>query len=874
MVRFWNSLVVRFGLLFTFLVISCVLISGYLVFDQAAAMILNHSKERIQNDAQLVQRSFYRLLDEVSYDIAVWTNNPTVENYINDPSLYHAEQTEKLASVILKNKPAYFQLRILEAGTGEEIIRFDKKYGMIIKTPTDALQNKGNTEYYLNAVSSPEEYYFSEINLNEEYGKISMPLTPTLRAVGKIYDGQNMVRALLVINVDLTSFYHGLEQMIRSDSRLIITDSKGEYFFGEQKNKCFASQLGHEASFPNDYQIDWHAFVAQQHAVGSIKGTDGKDYVVQMDELIYSESQHQLYLFTMMELDSLMADAESVRNSSLKTVFVVGVIALFLVFFFIWILSRGINQITRAVSDLDHHTESKVDLPIGRKDEVGLLARSFSNMRQRIDHQVTELKTALFSEQRAIKERDEFLQNMSHELRTPLNAILGLTQLLNKNKRTAEQQPIIDSLYRSTINLTGLMHDILDQQKLMEGRVKLKLIPSNLYDLLYDIYASYQYEAVNKGLTFDFGVAQELKHKTLLMDPLRFNQIVINLVVNAIKYTKIGTVTLSAELREDHLIVDVHDTGEGIEEENLQYIKERFYRAVDERGVKIDGFGLGLSIVKQLIELFGGKLTVTSELKQGSKFSVILPVTEVSHDSLKSRGVEQTHYPKLLGQYRVLHVEDDPSALLLVKSTLQLPFVSLIQVSSIEAAVNINQELKPHLILTDLMLGSEPMSASQRTEWIDEADAPVIVLSAFDADVSHAESANYLQKPFDLNQLLDLVMVKLGSQEFDLPYMNGIYAQYDHRPDKIANYLKIMISEFNTYIQRIEEVKISQEEKEWKAILHKLITHINAMKLEKLAESLPNGVHDLDESQLTTIINQLRFYLCFFRNELRINSID
>ena len=180
-VSFWNSIIIRFAILFTLLVILCVLISGYLAFNQASSIILEHGKENISHDAQLAKQSFYNLLKEVSNDIAVVTNNPTVELYITDATPFNTEQTDKLAEVLLSNKPEYFQLRILDVNDGNEIIRFNKSNDSITKTPEDQLQNKGDKEYFTNAISRPEiAYYFSEINLNEEFGKVSSPITPTL----------------------------------------------------------------------------------------------------------------------------------------------------------------------------------------------------------------------------------------------------------------------------------------------------------------------------------------------------------------------------------------------------------------------------------------------------------------------------------------------------------------------------------------------------------------------------------------------------------------------------------------------------------------------------------------------------------------------
>jgi len=301
--------------------------------------------------------------------------------------------------------------------------------------------------------------------------------------------------------------------------------------------------------------------------------------------------------------------------------------------FFADLFSRKINQVTKAISNYDKGITDDINLPTGRKDEIGTLAKSFSMMKAKIDGNVKELNSALEKEQHAKKQRDEFLQNMSHEMRTPLNTILGLTQLLYKQLPSETQLPIIHSLERSANNLAGLVYDVLDHQKLLERKVQIVNRPTDIGELLRDIHSSYEFEALQKGLSFRLNLDKKLDGHRYETDSLRLSQIVTNLVVNAIKYTKKGNIEIIADIESGNvpiLNLKIKDTGIGILPENIAKINERFFREEEDLSGRYGGYGLGLSIVKQLTELFGGTLKAVSKKGKGSEFQVTIPLLQIS----------------------------------------------------------------------------------------------------------------------------------------------------------------------------------------------------------------------------------------------------
>src|SRR5690606_618330 len=318
-----------------------------------------------------------------------------------------------------------------------------------------------------------------------------------------------------------------------------------------------------------------------------------------------------------------------------------------------------------AISNYDKGIDNSIELPIHRKDEIGALALTFYKMKTKLDSQVHALQTLLKKEKEARNQGDEFLQNKSHEMRTPLNAILGLTKLLLKNTPSQAQIPIINTLIITSKSLAGLVYDVLDHKKLTEGLVHITHEPTNIDELLKDIYATYQYEAMQKGLIFTLDIDEKLKTQSFLTDALRLSQIVINLVVNAIKYTQNGTINLSAKLVNEKgslLEVIITDTGIGILPENIDRINDRYFREKDDLSGRYGSYGLGLSIVKQLTVLFGGTLKAVSEKGKGSEFCVKVPVIPALNAETKLTD-KQIIYPKLKKHYKILHIEDDLSTL-------------------------------------------------------------------------------------------------------------------------------------------------------------------------------------------------------------------
>jgi two-component system, sensor histidine kinase len=865
-VRFWNSIVSRFALFITGLLLFAILLSGYLVFRKSSTVIIDFAKERIRHSAELAEQSFYSTLVEVSNDIAVISSSLALQNFVNHPDGHTTEVLNRLFEVMLINKPAYFQIRFIDS-SGLEVIRFDKIAGRVQQASSGDLQQKGDRDYFQEALQiQPGAYYYSKINLNEEYGVISEPPTVTLRAASPVADQNQQKCGIVIINVDLTAFYEELDRISTSGTHFYLIDNQGQYLYEPEHGREFGLQRGTGYTFYQDFKVN---IISNDTMPGEYQDTEGNPYLYLIRQFDYFNGQREAFLIASIKEADLLESARSVRRESLQSLALVCLVSLLLSYFFTRLFSRQINLVTRAISSYEQG-ERDTGIPVHRNDEIGVLARSFAAMRQKIDETLADLNTALKEEKKAKIQRDEFLQNMSHELRTPLHAIQGLTQLLRKNKPSEAQMPIIQSLERSVNNLTGLVYDVLDHQKLVEGKLTIHLKPTNIAHLLEDIYGNYQFDAVRKGLEFSHRISPALYKQEYHTDALRLSQIVINLVVNAIKYTEKGRVMLTAELTGNEqavLEIRVEDTGIGIHQENLERINDRFFQESKEISGRYGGYGLGLSIVKQLVILFGGQLIAESRKEAGSRFTVRIPVVPVMDvDQLVKEPVSVYNLPVLKNHYRILQIDDDPSTREMVVLALDPKQFELMPLTRIDDLENILVQFSPHLIISDLMLADRNISPDllelQRRQ---EISCPVIVVSALDPPALNKVSAYWFQKPFDLHRLIDRIYQLTGSQEFPVPDFKEIAHNYDQNQQKINRVLEILEIEFQVFIGRLEDLLTSSSLAEWQSIAHKLITHTRTLALHELTDILEQN-HTIPAPQdLKRLQHSLRYALCCIR---------
>lgn len=319
-------------------------------------------------------------------------------------------------------------------------------------------------------------------------------------------------------------------------------------------------------------------------------------------------------------------DKQAIQNTSAAIATIT--VALLLIFgvvlteLYIWI-AKPISALSRVIQRY-RSGDFTVRVPQGVStgSEIGFLQASFNQMAERIEDMVSDLR-------KLDQLKTDFLSTVSHELRTPLTSIGGYVKLLVSGDAGAVNETQKEFLFiidTNVVRLTHLINDILDVEKMQSGKMELEREPQDLVGILRECRDTFDILAKQKNLELCFNVPHQLL--TVLGDRDRLVQVFMNLLSNAIKYTKSGAVEVMAEQTDYAILIRVRDTGVGISKEEQEKLFQKFYRARSGLASEEGGTGLGLVIVRGLVEAHNGTIAVDSEPGRGTTFTVTLPVSD------------------------------------------------------------------------------------------------------------------------------------------------------------------------------------------------------------------------------------------------------
>ena len=420
------------------------------------------------------------------------------------------------------------------------------------------------------------------------------------------------------------------------------------------------------------------------------------------------------------------------------------------------------------------------------KDEKGKVLRWIGtntdiSEEKRIETELTEAK--IFAEQAkgkaeaaknkaetAMQAKQQFLSNMSHEIRTPLNSILGFTNVLMKTELGEQQKDFVQAIKTSSNSLLILINDILDLAKVDAGKMTFVKQPFEIRQSLTSILHVFDLKFKEKNL--ELVNEHDSKIPSILLgDPVRLNQIILNLMSNAVKFTNKGKIILSVNLQsedEENVSIEfaVTDTGIGIAAEKINSIFNLFEQAEINTSTSYGGTGLGLAIVKQLVETQGGSINVTSQLGQGSTFTFILPFGKTNLKAAEE--IETLKRDIKVESLRVLVAEDVALNQLLIKMILSDFGFEHEVVNNGKIALEKLQTNNYDLILMDLQMPE--MNGFEATEYIRKTMKSNIPIIALTADVTTVDVAkckefgmdDYISKPINekilYNKIVELVI--------------------------------------------------------------------------------------------------------------------
>ena len=367
--------------------------------------------------------------------------------------------------------------------------------------------------------------------------------------------------------------------------------------------------------------------------------------------------------------------------------------------------------------------------------------------------------------------KDEFLAIVSHELRTPLNPILGWSELLSVGKLSPEQTAKgITVIQRNAKLQAQLVEDLLDVSRIMRGKIKLDKVPVDLANIINMAIATVELNAQAKSIS----IITEFQSNVIVTgDAQRLQQIIWNLLSNAIKFTpEAGKITVKLDKQEHFARIRVIDTGQGIEAKFLPYVFDRFRQADSASTRNFGGLGLGLAIVRNLIELHEGEIAATSPGKnQGATFTVKLPLK--STKKLNSSSLKNSRSAKGLQNIQVLAVDDEADSLSMLAFILEQEGAKVTTATSAKKALEILAELTFDLLISDIGMpvinGYELMRQIRATK-SSNATIPAIALTAyageFDRDrASKAGFQQHIAKPLNLDTLISVSIALIQSSK-------------------------------------------------------------------------------------------------------------
>jgi signal transduction histidine kinase/CheY-like chemotaxis protein/HPt (histidine-containing phosphotransfer) domain-containing protein len=403
------------------------------------------------------------------------------------------------------------------------------------------------------------------------------------------------------------------------------------------------------------------------------------------------------------------------------------------------------------------------------------------DVNQRLEWETTRANALAAQAQEASLAKSHFLANMSHEIRTPMNAIVGFADLLADEDLTGEQKNDVNIIRDSAGNLLTLINDILDFSKIEAGQLDVEMIDCSLTQLLGSLESLTKPHANKKSLDYRIVAIGDVPVR-IQSDPYRLLQCLTNLINNAIKFTDQGHVTLKVSLHEetrnDSIRFDIEDTGIGIAKHRQQAIFESFTQADGSTTRQYGGTGLGLTVTKQLTELLGGTLSVTSKPGAGSTFSLRIPVgMDITGQSFLNRNdrvdpifeaLQPADSPLFSGT--VLVAEDVAASRKMMELILQKLGVDVIVVEDGQQAVQKALTEPCDLILMDMQMPRMDGYAATRSLKQQGCPTPIVALTAHamkgdEQKCVEAGCDGYLTKPIERGELRRLLVKYLSTEQ-------------------------------------------------------------------------------------------------------------
>ncbi|WP_238883843.1 Cache 3/Cache 2 fusion domain-containing protein [Clostridium sp. YIM B02551] len=621
------------------LIIFAVSVLGFLIAERSQKAVLTEVNEKSQRLTESICTTLSvrnDLLTEKSYGdlnfamsilndldgMRVDYNETVKVGEFNLPVLYAGKQRLSLDNTIVD------KLKQSTGTVGSIFLLHDNK--LIRVSSTISVEDKSIIGTY---IPSDSLAYKKILNKEEYIGDISIQNNSYITRMKPLIDKDNKVIGAIGIGNKVLNDY--LEETL---SNIKLGQTGYVYILDSEGNVIVHP-------YDKGKNVKSYDFVQNMHTNSSGKIEYTYNGIKKVGYYKYFEPWHW-YIVTSANYDELNSSAISIYETTLLTglgiVILGGIIALIIAHN----LVKPINKLKDCV-EIAGKGDLSVRCDINSKNEIGILSNSFNNM-------LVENNRLLEETVQYDKLKTEFIANMSHELRTPLNIIFSTAQLFDVFIKSGEDVDIkkikgyTGSIKQNCYRLLRLVNNLIDVTKIDSGFVSLELMNANIVQVVEDITQSTAEYVQNMSRTIIFDT--DVEEKIMAFDPAKLERILLNLISNATKFTNPGdSIEVSLFDKGDHVIISVKDTGVGIPEERIPELFQRFKQIDPLLSRSHEGSGIGLSIVRALVEMHGGTIGVKSKFGEGTEFNIYIPAkvikeepkTKVNNDLNNQSNVEK-----------------------------------------------------------------------------------------------------------------------------------------------------------------------------------------------------------------------------------------
>jgi len=636
------SVVMKVALLAASVTALASLTVGSLIFSGSSEIVYQNALNRLKYETNIKSLKLVSDIKSLSGDVRYLAGTPPIkgipralQNAGIDPTDNSSQEKwesrlSTIFSELIRAKPHYLQIRYIGVkDQGKELVRVDRQGQLIQTLQKQNLQKKGNTPYFKKTVHLPPgNVYLSSVTLNREFGKLSQPYTPVIRAATPIYFDRKLF-GILVINMEFTTIFNDLITNTPRELTPYVTNEEGYFLAHPDRNQTYGFDLGHESTIQKTYP---GFTLLKSHDLRDTEfTTEINDHVIHVVKSQYDKSHPETFFAIM-----LSTSKENLHSGSLQLKYQSYLFILLLVILSIVIASilatrlmRPLHLISIAADDLAHGRDVN-NLPVNSSDEIGELARSFDDMRHQLEDKEQELILSQGRVHHASKMASlgEMASAMAHEINTPMQTINLIAQRIQRQiKKDISIDEIDQSMTKITASVTKISDIIESLRKVSRDSTEDDFSEVRIKELLQDTVNMTEERFKVNNIDFRINYHDTSKNTLIQCQRLQISQILINLINNAydaiqtcdVKWIKVDVQQVSDKIR-----FSITDCGTGIDADILEKVFEPMY-TTKEVG---KGTGLGLSISRDIVLKHNGLLYIKKE-SPNTCFVLELPIIHI-----------------------------------------------------------------------------------------------------------------------------------------------------------------------------------------------------------------------------------------------------